>query len=186
MSRLFWLTDWLPCFAEDARRCRYARGIRKHLHFFCGQLGRFWLWFLFLCVSLVTPPIFAEELSPVGLWYNIDDRTGQPRAEIRITEHQGVLTGRIERSLSADPLKEESYCSRCTDDRKGQPLIGLAIIRDARLATDRWWEGGNILDPDNGKTYSLRLRVAEDNQSLLVRGYIGPFFRTQTWYRVRR
>jgi len=151
-----------------------------------GQPVRSRFWLLLFCVSLYTTPIFAEELSPVGLWYNVDDRTGRPRAEIRITEHQGVLTGRIERSLSADPVKEESHCSRCTDDRKGQPLIGMAIIRDARLATDRWWEGGTILDPDNGKTYTLRLRVADDNQSLLVRGYIGPFFRTQIWYRVRQ
>ena len=147
---------------------------------------RYWLWFLLIFAPPPGTPILAEELSPVGLWYNIDDHTGQPRAEIRITEHQGVLTGRIERSLSADPSKEESHCSRCTDDRKGQPLIGMAIIRDARLAKNRWWDGGNILDPDNGKTYSLRLRVADDNQSLLVRGYIGPFFRTQTWYRVRQ
>lgn len=128
-----------------------------------------------------------EQFSPVGLWYNIDDRTGQPRAEIRITEQDGVLTGRIERSLSADPSKEEKNCSKCTDDRKGQPLIGMEIIRGARLAKNLWWawEGGSILDPDNGKSYTLRLRVAEDNRSLLVRGYIGPFFRTQIWDRVQ-
>ncbi|OQW33627.1 MAG: hypothetical protein A4E19_02985 [Nitrospira sp. SG-bin1] len=128
----------------------------------------------------------AEQLSPVGLWYNIDDRTGQPRAEIRIIERDGVLTGRIERSLSADPSREESHCGKCTDDRKGQRLIGMEIIRGARPAKDQWWEGGTILDPDNGKTYSLRLRVADDKGSLLVRGYIGPFFRTQTWHRVER
>ena len=62
----------------------------------------------------------------------------------------------------------------------------MEIIRGARLAKELWWEGGSILDPDNGKAYCLRLRVAEDNRSLLVRGYIGPFFRTQTWYRVQR
>jgi len=143
------------------------------------------LWTLLLS-CLLTTLAMAEPLSPVGLWYNIDDRTGQPRAEIRITEQAGVLTGRIERSLSADPSKEESHCSKCTDDRKGQPLIGMEIIRGARLAQNLWWEGGHILDPDNGKTYNLRLRVDDDNRSLLVRGYIGPFFRTQTWHRVQR
>lgn len=147
-------------------------------------ISSFW-WTLALSCLFGTP-LSAEQFSPVGLWYNVDDRTGQPRAEIRITEQDGVLTGRIERSLSADPSKEEKSCSKCTDDRKGQPLIGMEIIRGARLAKDLWWEGGSILDPDNGKTYTLRLRVAEDNRSLLVRGYIGPFFRTQTWYRVQR
>ena len=139
-----------------------------------------------LLLCLLSTLAMAEPLSPVGLWYNIDDRTGQPRAEIRITEQAGVLTGRIERSLSADPSKEESHCSNCTDDRKDQPLIGMEIIRGARLAKDLWWEGGHILDPDNGKTYNLRLHVADDNRSLLVRGYIGPFFRTQTWHRVQQ
>lgn len=144
------------------------------------------LWWTLALWGLLGTAISAEQFTPVGLWYNIDDRTGQPRAEIRITEQDGVLTGRIERSLSADPSKEEKNCSKCTDARKGQPLIGMEIIRGARLAQDLWWEGGSILDPDNGKTYSLRLRVAEDNRSLLVRGYIGPFFRTQTWHRVQR
>ncbi len=129
-------------------------------------------------------PAVADQPSPVGLWYNIDDRTGHPRAEIRITERNGVLVGHIERSLSPDPSKEETHCSKCTDDRKGHALKGMEIIRGVRPAKDLWWEGGNILDPDNGKTYSLRLRIADDNQSLMVRGYIGPFFRTQTWHRV--
>ena len=130
-------------------------------------------------------PVMADQSSPVGLWYNIDDRTGQPRAEIRIAEQDGVLVGRIERSLSPDPSKEETHCSKCTDDRKGQPLKGMEIMRGVRPANDLWWEGGTILDPDNGKSYSLRLRIADDNRSLMVRGYIGPFFRTQTWYRIQ-
>jgi hypothetical protein len=33
---------------------------------------------------------------------------------------------------------------------------------------------------DNGKTCTLWLRVNDD--TLRVRGYIGPFYRTQTWY----
>jgi uncharacterized protein (DUF2147 family) len=144
------------------------------------------LWLALTLSCLFSIPAMADQPSPVGLWRNVDDKTGQPRAEIRIAEHDGVLTGRIERSLSADPSKEESQCSKCMDDRKGQPLIGMEIIRSARLANNQWWEGGNILDPDNGKTYSLKLRVADDNQSLVVRGYIGPFYRTQIWYRIQR
>lgn len=147
---------------------------------------------VYLLSYIVTMPFISstaatpEQLTPVGLWYNIDDHTGQPRAEIRITENSGVLTGYIERSLSVDPSKEKTHCNKCTDDRKGQPLIGMEIIRGARPSKDSWWEGGNVLDPEIGKSYSLRLRVADDNQSLVVRGYIGPFFRSQTWYRVTK
>lgn len=128
----------------------------------------------------------AAQTSPVGLWRNIDDATGKPRAEIRIVDGAGVLSARIERSLGEDPSKEESHCSKCTDDRKGQPIIGMEIVRGARRSPDSpWWEGGTILDPDNGKTYALRLRIADDGKTLLLRGYIGPFYRSQTWERVR-
>lgn len=150
-----------------------------------GQFVIRLLWWIATATGLQCDPAWADQPSPVGLWYNIDDRTGQPRAEIRISEQGGTLTGRIERSLSPDSSKEETHCSKCTDDRKGQPLKGMEIIREVRAANDHWWEGGTILDPDNGKTYTLRLRLSDDNRSLMVRGYIGPFFRTQTWYRVQ-
>ncbi len=124
--------------------------------------------------------------APVGLWQNVDDTTGKPRAEIRITDKGGVLSARIERSLGVDPSKEETHCSRCTDDRKGQPIIGMVIIQGAQRASGSpWWEGGSILDPDNGKVYTLRLRASDDGKTLLLRGYIGPFYRTQTWLRVQ-
>ena len=39
----------------------------------------------------------------------------------------------------------------------------LKLVRGARHTADSdWWEGGQILDPDNGKTYTLRLRVNDD------------------------
>lgn len=46
-------------------------------------------------------------------------------------------------------------------------------------------KGGEILDPDNGKAYTLRLRVNDDGRTLLVRAYIGPFCRTQIWIRAQ-
>jgi len=47
------------------------------------------------------------------------------------------------------------------------------------------YEGGDILDPNNGKVYRVRLKVVDNGTRLEVRGYIGtPMFgRTQTWVR---
>jgi len=88
------------------------------------------------------------------------------------------------RSLAADPSKEPATCKVCADDRKDQPMIGLEMVRGGKLAADgQWYEGGEILDPDNGKTYTLKMRVAEGGGKLTIRGYIGPFYRTQTWER---
>ena len=123
-------------------------------------------------------------MTPVGTWRSIDDDTKQPKAQIVISDSAGVLSGRIEQLLrpGVDP---KAVCDRCTDDRKGQPLVGLEIIRGAKKAEGKTvWEDGRILDPENGSTYSLKLTPADSGSKLDVRGSIGPFGRTQTWSRV--
>jgi uncharacterized protein (DUF2147 family) len=123
--------------------------------------------------------------SPVGLWQSIDDTTGKPRAEIRLSEAAGILTGRIERSLLPNPSGEIPVCSLCSDDRKDKPLLGMAIIRNMKPGADsQTWEGGDILDPDKGKLFKLRLQLQDGGKKMQVRGYVGPFFRDQTWIRV--
>lgn len=124
---------------------------------------------------------FAQ--SPAGLWKTVDDATGKEKAIIRITEAGGVFTGKIEKLL--DPTKQDSKCDECTDSRKGQPVVGLTIIRNIKKGESHW-EGGDILDAANGKVYRARLTLSEDNKKLDVRGFMGtPMFgRTQTWSRV--
>jgi len=128
------------------------------------------------------------QMSPLGLWRSIDDETNQPKAEIRITQNAvGGLSGVVERSLLTIPSPEPN-CNLCTDDRKGKPKIGLEIIRSGQQSDGKAvWEGGKILDPENGKNYSLRLTPIEGGKKLEVRGYIGaPLLgRTQTWIRVQ-
>nr|WP_240980453.1 DUF2147 domain-containing protein [Ramlibacter agri] len=129
----------------------------------------------------VTGSAFAQS-SPVGLWRNIDDKTGEAKAEIRITDNGGKLTGKIEKTLKKDA---KPTCDECKDERKGQPMAGLEIIRGVSKGTGEDWEGGKILDPENGKEYTVRLTPVEGGQKLQVRGYLGPFYRTQVWVRVQ-
>ena len=129
-------------------------------------------------------PAMAQ-MTPVGVWKSLDDKTGAPKSEVRITDNGGVLTGKVERILreGADP---NAVCDKCTDDRKDKAIVGLEIIRGAKKAEGKdVWEGGKILDPENGKTYTLRLTPVEGGSKLEVRGSIGPFGRTQTWVRVQ-
>ena len=135
-------------------------------------------------VLLAASSAFAQ-VSPVGLWRNIDDKTGEVKAEIRIVETASGLTGRIEKRLTRD-AKPDDVCKECRDERKDKPIQGLEIIRGAKKAEDKdRWEGGKILDPENGREYTLRLTPIEGGQKLEVRGSIGPFGRTQTWVRVQ-
>ena len=128
----------------------------------------------------------SGSMTPVGVWHTIDDATGQARGVIRISaDAAGVLRGVIEGSLQPD-TGEERTCTKCTDDRKDKPKIGLEIIRGARQAAGGLvWEDGDILDPDNGRTYGLRLTPVEGGAKLEVRGSWGPFWRTQIWVRAK-
>jgi uncharacterized protein (DUF2147 family) len=123
----------------------------------------------------------AAQTSPVGLWKTIDDDTKQEKSLVRITEQGGVLSGKVEKLL--DPAKADAKCDKCSDERRGQPVVGMTIIRNVK-AGGEVWEGGDILDPNNGKTYRLRLKPVEGGKALEVRGYIGPFYRNQHWIRV--
>ena len=120
--------------------------------------------------------------SPVGVWKTIDDETGQAKSLIRIVETNGVLSGRIEKLLT--PGKENQVCEKCAGELKDQPVLGMEILKGLRKGDDVW-EGGTILDPNNGKTYRSQLRVVDGGKKIEVRGYIGiPLLgRSQSWLR---
>src|SRR3972149_3248271 len=95
-------------------------------------------------------PAPAQPLaSPVGLWKTIDDETGKAKSLVRIVEVNGVLSGRIEKLLT--PGKENQVCDKCEGALKDQPVLGMEILKGLRKGDDVW-EGGTILDPNNGKT----------------------------------
>ena len=134
--------------------------------------------------ALACGAAFAQS-TPVGLWRTSDEKTGEPKAEVRLTEGDGAVAGRIERVLAKD-ARPDTRCVECRDERKDQPMVGLQIIRGARKASDGdVGEGGKILDPENGREYTLRLTPVDSGRRLEVRGSIGPFGRTQTWVRVQ-
>jgi uncharacterized protein (DUF2147 family) len=121
----------------------------------------------------------------VGLWKTIDDDGKTAKSQVRISEQGGTLVGSIDKLL--DPKDPgDAKCDKCTDDRRNQPILGLQIIRGVKAEGDGVWGQGEILDPNNGKTYRTRLKPVDGGKKLEVRGYIGaPLFgRTQTWVRV--
>ncbi|MBI5716095.1 MAG: DUF2147 domain-containing protein [Burkholderiales bacterium] len=133
-------------------------------------------------VALLAEAAFAQA-SPVGVWKTIDDETKQEKSYVRIVESGGALSGKIEKLL--DATKQDSKCEKCTDARKDQPVLGMTIIEGVKKSADEpYWDGGSILDPNNGKTYKVRLTPKEGGKVLEVRGFIGPFYRNQTWLRV--
>ena len=122
--------------------------------------------------------------TPAGVWKTIDDSTRKEKSLVRIVETNGAYTGKIEKLLDPDSPKDAT-CKECKDDRKDKPVVGMTIIRNVKANDDKTaYEGGDILDPNNGKVYRVRLRPFDDGKKLEVRGYLGPFYRNQTWLRV--
>lgn len=139
--------------------------------------------FLALVLAAAPAALAAQGgATPVGTWHTIDDATGKPRGVVEIVEKDGVLTGIVRGSLV--PGEPERRCDRCPGDRRDQPITGMEIVRGVRRDGDTWG-GGEILDPDNGRTYRVKLTPSADGRTLQVRGFIGFSLlgRTQVWRR---
>jgi uncharacterized protein (DUF2147 family) len=148
-----------------------------HTHFFKTLVG----------LALLAAGSSFAQMTPVGTWHSIDDKTGEAKAEIQIVDKDGALSGRVVKSLRNDPNAKKT-CDDCKDDRKGQTIIGMEIIRGVKpdaSGENLWASGGKILDPENGKEYTVKMVPQEGGKKLQVRGYIGPFYRTQVWLRAQ-
>jgi uncharacterized protein (DUF2147 family) len=138
-----------------------------------------------IATALIASGFAYAQMSPVGTWNTVDDKTKEIKSEIVISETAGVLSGKVSKLLRKD-VDQKAVCKECTDDRKDKPFLGLEIIRGAKKAEGKdVWEEGKILDPENGKSYTLRLTPIEGGKKLEVRGSVFGIGRTQTWVRVQ-
>ncbi len=132
-------------------------------------------------------PVFAQSTSPSGVWKTIDDDTKKEKSLVRIVEANGVYTGKVDKFLDPDTAKD-AVCKDCSDERKDKPILGMTIIRNMKQSADdkAVFEGGDILDPNNGKVYKAKMKLIDNGNKLEVRGFIGISLlgRTQTWIRV--
>ena len=117
--------------------------------------------------------------SPVGQWNTVDEKTGKVRSTVEVYDQGGKLFAKITGlSEPNDEQGKPKTCTACKGDDKDKPIVGLVIVKDLSASGDRY-KGGTILDPEDGKVYKAELWV-EDGK-LKVRGYLGMFYRTQTW-----
>ncbi|WP_269532101.1 DUF2147 domain-containing protein [Chitinimonas sp. BJYL2] len=134
---------------------------------------------LFASLLALTAPLALAD-SPVGIWKNVSDKTGKVEALIEISDVKGELRGKLVKLM--DP--KETVCKECPGDKKNAPLMGLEIIWGVKKDGDEW-AGGKILDPNNGKIYSVKMALLEAGKKLEVRGFLGFSLlgRSQVWHR---
>jgi uncharacterized protein (DUF2147 family) len=120
----------------------------------------------------------------LGIWKTIDEKTNQPSSLIRLDEKNGELIGTVIELIPTPGEALVTHCNFCKDDRKGMPIIGMTIMKGLKKSGPVVWSGGEILDPEEGEIYKVKITMVND-KTLEVRGYIGiPLLgRTQIWVR---
>lgn len=136
-----------------------------------------------LLVMFVLGAFMTQAQSVTGKWKTIDDETGEAKSIVEISEKDGKIYGKVVEILN--PAKRNAKCQDCKGADKDKPILGLTIIKG--LSKDgNEWSGGQILDPNKGKSYKCAITM-DGKDKLNVRGYVGISLlgRTQTWHRVQ-
>lgn len=139
---------------------------------------------LLICLVFLSIGVAKGQSSIVGKWTTIDDETNKPRSTVEIVERNGKYYGKIISLISQPGDDSDPICDKCAseDDRFNKKIIGMEILRDMGKDGEEYSEG-TILDPKDGKIYRCKIWI--ENNNLKLRGYWGPFFRTQTWLHSR-
>lgn len=135
---------------------------------------------LLIPILLMTMSAYGQSI--VGKWKTIDDTSGKEKSIVEIFEKGDKVHGRIIRIFPEPGEEPDPVCDQCEEDdpRFRKKIIGMEIITSMQMESGQY-TNGEILDPENGKVYRCKLWM--EGKDLKVRGYWGPFYRTQTWKR---
>ncbi|MEO8402064.1 MAG: DUF2147 domain-containing protein [Gammaproteobacteria bacterium] len=129
----------------------------------------------------------ALTASPIGYWKTIDETSGKPKSIVKVwkTDKQVLMAKVVKLFPAQHKVAQNKICSACSGAQHNKPIVGMVIISGLK-SYENQWKSGEILDPENGKTYNCSARLSENGKKLNVKEFVGfPLFgRSQTWERV--
>ncbi len=139
---------------------------------------------LLIFIVSITAAFTCQAQNVIGKWKTVDDETNETKSIVEIFKKGNKLHGKI--IAITDKDRQDAVCEECEDDdpRKNQPILGMEIIKGLEKDDDEW-NGGTVLDPENGKVYKCKIWI--EGKNLIIRGYIGFSLigRSQTWLPVK-
>lgn len=135
------------------------------------------------CIGFFSIAQAANLNSPIGRWITMSDKTHDRSGIVELFDQYGKLAGKVVKIFPGsgrDPLER---CVKCEGEFKNKRVLGLTFLWGLAPQTDGTWANGKILDPHDGHVYTATAKLVEQGKQLKLRGYWGPFWRTQTWIR---
>lgn len=131
----------------------------------------------------------GPSMAVTGVW-----RTPNDKSLVRIyRKPDGTFDGRIiwlkQPTYPAD-FKNKALAGKPKVDLhnphkqlRSRPVMGMDVLTGFRYSpSNHDWRKGKCYDPEEGKTYTCRMWL-KNPDTLMVRGYVWIFHKTQTWHR---
>ena len=137
---------------------------------------------LLFCLTLFSLSVTSQSVE--GLWNTYDGSSGKLKSEVKIYLKDGKLYAKLTKLYNVDEAAKNAKCVLCTDYRKDQPIVGMVFISGLTKSGNEWKGNKLVLDPNNGKFYDGKIWLVNDDK-LAMRGYLGLFYQTEYWKRVK-